>query len=168
MFELFFPDEFYSSAYVIDFLQYYKDGYRGIIFDIDNTLVPHGAPADERSIALFKHLKEIGFEALLLSNNKGERVAMFNEQIGVHMIWKANKPFPEKYREAMKIMKTDEKSTLFVGDQLFTDVWGAKNAGIRSILVQPMNPREEIQIVLKRKLEAVVLHFYLKKHSIKR
>ncbi len=168
MFELFFPDEFYSSAYVIDFLQYYKDGYRGIIFDIDNTLVPHGAPADERSIALFKHLKEIGFEALLLSNNKEERVAMFNEQIGVHMIWKANKPFPEKYREAMKIMKTDEKSTLFVGDQLFTDVWGAKNAGIRSILVQPMNPREEIQIVLKRKLEAVVLHFYLKKHSIKR
>ena len=108
MFELFFPDEFYSSAYVIDFLQYYKDGYRGIIFDIDNTLVPHGAPADERSIALFKHLKEIGFEALLLSNNKEERVAMFNEQIGVHMIWKANKPFPEKYREAMKIMKTDE------------------------------------------------------------
>ena len=168
MFELFFPDEFYSSAYVIDFLQYYKDGYRGIIFDIDNTLVPHGAPADERSIALFKHLKEIGFEALLLSNNKEERVAMFNEQIGVHMIWKANKPFPEKYREAMKIMKTDEKSTLFVGDQLFTDVWGAKNAGIHSILVQPMNPREEIQIVLKRKLEAVVLHFYLKKHSIKR
>ena len=130
--------------------------------------MPHGAPADERSIALFKHLKEIGFEALLLSNNKEERVAMFNEQIGVHMIWKANKPFPEKYREAMKIMKTDEKSTLFVGDQLFTDVWGAKNAGIRSILVQPMNPREEIQIVLKRKLEAVVLHFYLKKHSIKR
>ena len=168
MFELFFPDEFYSSAYVIDFLQYYKDGYRGIIFDIDNTLVPHGAPADERSIALFKHLKEIGFEALLLSNNKEERVAMFNEQIGVHMIWKANKPFPEKYREAMKIMKTDEKSTLFIGDQLFTDVWGAKNAGIRSILVQPMNPKEEIQIVLKRKLEAVVLHFYLKKHSIKR
>lgn len=168
MFELFFPDEYYSSAYVIDFLQYYKDGYRGIIFDIDNTLVPHGAPADERSIALFKHLKEIGFEALLLSNNKEERVAMFNEQIGVHMIWKANKPFPEKYREAMKIMKTDEKSTLFIGDQLFTDVWGAKNAGIRSILVQPMNPREEIQIVLKRKLEAVVLHFYLKKHSIKR
>lgn len=168
MFELFFPDEYYSSAYVIDFLQYYKDGYRGIIFDIDNTLVPHGAPADERSIALFKHLKEIGFEALLLSNNKEERVAMFNEQIGVHMIWKANKPFPEKYREAMKIMKTDEKSTLFIGDQLFTDVWGAKNAGIRSILVQPMNPKEEIQIVLKRKLEAVVLHFYLKKHSIKR
>lgn len=164
----FYPGEYVDSTYGIDFKGLYEEGYRGIIFDIDNTLVPHGAPADERSIALFKHLKEIGFEALLLSNNKEERVAMFNEQIGVHMIWKANKPFPEKYREAMKIMKTDEKSTLFVGDQLFTDVWGAKNAGIRSILVQPMNPREEIQIVLKRKLEAVVLHFYLKKHSIKR
>ena len=60
MLERFYPDEYYESAYIIDFEQYYKDGYRGIIFDIDNTLVPHGAPADERSVALFKRLKDIG------------------------------------------------------------------------------------------------------------
>lgn len=167
MFETFYPDEYYDSAYNIDFEQLYRDGYRGIIFDIDNTLVPHGAPADERSIALFKRLKEIGFDATLLSNNKEARVAMFNEPIGVHMIWKANKPSPVKYKEAMSLMKTDEKKTIFVGDQLFTDVWGAKNAGIRSFLVKPMNPKEEIQIVLKRRLEAIVLYSYLKKYQMK-
>lgn len=83
------------------------------------------------------------------------------------MIWKANKPSPVKYREAMERMGTEEKNTLFVGDQLFTDVWGAKNARIRSFLVKPMNPKEEIQIVLKRKLEAIVLWAYLKNHEMK-
>ena len=165
MLEIFYPDEYYDSTYSIDFEQLYKEGYRGVIFDIDNTLVPHGAPADERSIVLFKRLKKIGFDAVLLSNNKEARVTMFNKPIGVHMIWKANKPSPSGYREAMKRMKTDVSNTIFVGDQLFTDIWGAKNAGIRSFLVKPMNPKEEIQIVLKRRLEAIVLHFYLKHNN---
>ena len=167
MFEKFYPDEYYDSAYSIDYKGLYDKGYRGVIFDIDNTLVPHGEPADSRSIALFKQLKEIGFDAVLLSNNKEKRVAMFNEPIGVHTIWKANKPLPKKYLEAMELMGSDTTSTIFVGDQLFTDVWGAKNAKICSFLVKPMNPKEEIQIVLKRKLEAIVLHFYLKNHRMK-
>ena len=167
MLELFFPDEYYESTYIIDFEQYYKDGYRGVIFDIDNTLVPHGAPADDRSISLFKRLKELGFDSVLLSNNKEPRVAMFNEPIGTNMIWKAGKPLPENYRKAMEIMHTDTTNTLFVGDQLFTDVWGAKKTGIRALLVKPMNPKEEIQIVLKRKLEAIVLRAYLKGHVMK-
>lgn len=166
MLEKFYPDEYYGSAYGIDFARYYQKGYRGIIFDIDNTLVPHGAPADERSMALFERLRDLGFESLLLSNNKEERVAMFNEKIQTKTIWKANKPFPDNYKKAMERMKTDENTTLFVGDQLFTDIWGAKKAGIRTILVKPMDPREEIQIVLKRKLEKIVLFFYLKKHSM--
>jgi hypothetical protein len=60
----------------------------------------------------------------------------------------------------MEIMGTDTTNTLFIGDQLFTDVWGAKRAGIRNILVKPIHPKEEIQIVLKRYLEKIVLYFY--------
>ena len=81
MFERFYPDKYVESAYVIDYEGMYKEGYRGIIFDIDNTLVPHGAPADKRSIALFKRLKAIGYECLLLSNNKEPRVKMFNDAV---------------------------------------------------------------------------------------
>lgn len=61
-------------------------------------------------------------------------------------------------------MGTDRTNTVFIGDQLFTDVWGAKRAGIRNILVKPIHPKEEIQIVLKRYLEKLVLHFYNKKN----
>jgi hypothetical protein len=60
----------------------------------------------------------------------------------------------------MEMMHTDTDTTVFVGDQLFTDVWGAKKAGIFSILVKPIHPKEEIQIVLKRRLEWIVLFFY--------
>ena len=167
MFEMFFPDDYVASTYVIPFEKLYKEGYRGLIFDIDNTLVPHGAPADERAKKLFGRLKDIGFDCCLLSNNQEPRVKMFNEEIGVHYICDAHKPSVKNYQKAMEIMGTDLKSTIFIGDQLFTDVWGAKRTGIRNFLVKPIHPKEEIQIVLKRYLERIVLYFYEKDRKTK-
>ena len=166
MLERLYPNVYLDSTYEIDFEQYYQDGYRAIIFDIDNTLVPHGAPADQRAIALFKRLHALGYQTMMLSNNKEPRVKMFCDAVDVEYIYKAGKPNPANYREAMKRMHTDEKNTLFVGDQIFTDVWGANKAGIYSILVKPIHPKEEIQIVLKRYLEKVVLFCY-KRHMYK-
>ena len=167
MLECLYPKVYLDSTYEIDFEQYYQDGYRAIIFDIDNTLVPHGAPADQRAIALFKRLHALGYQTMMLSNNKEPRVKMFCDAVDAEYIYKAGKPNPANYREAMKRMHTDEKNTLFVGDQIFTDVWGANKAGIYSILVKPIHPKEEIQIVLKRYLEKVVLFCY-KRHMYKK
>lgn len=160
MFKSFYPDCYMNSTYEIDFDAYYEKGYRGIIFDIDNTLVPHGAPADERSKALFAHLKELGYKVVLLSNNKEPRVKMFNDVVKVSYIFKAGKPLVKNYLKAMEMMGTNKDNTIFVGDQLFTDVWGAKRTGIHNVLVQPINKKEEIQIVLKRYLEKIVLKSY--------
>ena len=168
MFEMFFPDEYVASTYVIPFEKLYEEGYRGVIFDIDNTLVPHGAPADKRAIKLFARLKELGFDACLLSNNKEPRVKMFNDDVQVNYIFDAHKPSVKNYQKAMELMGTDMDTTIFVGDQLFTDVWGAKRTGIRNILVKPIHPKEEIQIVLKRKLEKIVLYFYKKQKKASR
>ena len=88
---------------------------------------------------------------------------MFNKDIGTDYIYNARKPSTKNYIRAMEIMGTDRTNTVFVGDQLFTDVWGAKRAGIRNILVRPIHPKEEIQIVLKRYLEKIVLYFYKKR-----
>ena len=162
LFETFYPDAWVDSTYQIDFDELYKKGYRGLIFDIDNTLVPHGEPADERAKALFAHLKELGFSCCLLSNNQLERVQMFNRDVQVHFIEDAHKPSRKKYLKAMELMGTDLSNTMFIGDQLFTDVYGAKRTGMTNILVKPIHPKEEIQIVLKRYLEKIVLHFYQK------
>lgn len=160
MLRTFYPDEYVDSTYGIPFEKLYEEGYRGIIFDIDNTLVPHGAPADERAKELFARLKQIGFDCCLLSNNQEPRVKMFNDDVQVNYIFDAHKPSVKNYQKAMEIMGTDVNSTIFIGDQLFTDVWGAKRTGIRNILVKPIHPKEEIQIVFKRYLEKIVLFFY--------
>lgn len=157
---IFFPGEYLDSTYVIDFDKLYKDGYRAVIFDVDNTLVPHDAPADERAKELFSHLKDLGYSCMLLSNNKEPRVKKFNEVVQVNYIYKANKPMPANYKKAMEIMGTTKENTLFVGDQIFTDVMGGNLAGIRTILVKPIHPKEEIQIVLKRIPEKLILFFY--------
>lgn len=165
MFRCFFPDEYRNSAYEIDFEQLYREGYRGLLFDIDNTLVPHGAPADDRAKALFRRLRELGFRSCFLSNNKIGRVSSFNDEIGETFIENAHKPSVRGYRRAMELLGTNTENTIFIGDQLFTDIYGAKRAGIRNILVRPIHPREEIQIVFKRYLEKIVLYFYLKEEG---
>lgn len=160
MFRRFYPDEYLESTYVIDFEKLYQQGFRGILFDIDNTLVPHGAKADERCQILFRRLKELGFQIMLLSNNKEPRVKSFNDVVQVAYIYKANKPFPQNYIKAMEQIGTTKENTIFVGDQLFTDIWGAKKTGMRTFLVKPIYPKEEIQIVIKRFFEKIVLFFY--------
>lgn len=162
MLKQFYPDYEVDSSYVIDYKALYEKGYRGVIFDIDNTLVPHGAPADERAVALFEKLRGIGFQTMLLSNNKEPRVKMLADEVGSGYIYKAGKPGKKGYLRAMEQMGTDVGNTIFVGDQLFTDVWGAKRLGILNYLVKPIHPKEEIQIVLKRYLEKIVLRSYHK------
>ena len=171
MLRIFYPKRIADSSYVIDYDILYKEGYRGIIFDIDNTLVEHGADASPRAIELIARLQKIGFQVCLISNNKEERVTRFNKDIKVKFIHNANKPAKRNFIRATKLMATTIKDTVFIGDQLFTDVFGANRIGMMSYFVKPIGPKEEIQIVFKRKLERIVLKHYrrdLRRGKIKR
>lgn len=161
--ERFYPDHEVDSAYSIDYVSLRQSGKKAIIFDVDNTLVPHGAPADDRAKELFDKLNGLGYKTLLLSNNKEPRVKSFSDAVVSTYIFKAGKPGRAGYEKAMEKMGSTPETTIFVGDQLFTDVWGAKKAGIDTYLVKPIHPKEEIQIVLKRRLEWIVLFFYHRK-----
>jgi HAD superfamily phosphatase (TIGR01668 family) len=164
----FYPKRIADSAYTIDYEKLYREGYRGILFDIDNTLVEHDADASDRAVKLLLRLKKTGFKICLISNNKKERVVRFNSQLRLNYIYDAHKPSRKSYIKAMKIMVTGIKNTVFVGDQLFTDVYGANRIGMMTYLVKPIHPKEEIQIVLKRKLERIVLYYYRKDMKKKR
>ncbi len=155
-----YPYEIINSVYQFDFKKLHAAGINAVIFDIDNTLVEHGAPADKRAVDFFNILKKMGLKTCLLSNNKIPRVEPFAEKTGSYYIADAKKPSVKNYLEAMKLMSSSRRNTAFFGDQIFTDIYGANKSGIRAYLVKPIHPKEEIQIVLKRKLEAVVLFFY--------
>ena len=149
-----------ESTYSIDFDALYKKGYRNVIFDIDNTLVCHGAPQTEQSLTFLKGLMDKGFGVLFLSNNKEPRVKSFNDPLGAQYIYRAGKPGVKGYLQAVEMLGGTIDNTLFVGDQLFTDVWGANRAGMHTILVKPIDKHEEIQIVIKRIFEKPILRSY--------
>lgn len=156
----FYPDERKNSVYEIDFETLYSQGYRGLLFDIDNTLVGHGDPADERAIELFQKLHEIGFKTCLISNNKEPRVKPFADAVESYYVYKANKPSGAGYEKGCEVMGVPKDQAIFIGDQLFTDIWGANRAGIRNIFTKRLYFHEEPQIHLKRVLEWIVLAFY--------
>ena len=125
-----------------------------MIFDIDNTLVAHGAGADEQIIRLFARIHELGMKTMLVSNNGEARVKPFAEQVRSEYVHKAGKPKRAGYEKAMRRMGTTAEHTLFVGDQIFTDVWGANRAGMHTILTEPVDiSTDEIQITMKRWFE---------------
>lgn len=167
MFKKFYPTVYSPSAYTVDFSTIYKKGYKGLILDIDNTFVEHGAPADEKVIAFFNELHNIGFKTCIISNNNEARVKPFAKDVDSLYICNAHKPSPENYLKAISMMNLNKSEILFVGDQLFTDIFGANKTGIKSVLVKPIKIDPYFYIRLKRLGEKIVLPFYFrysKKH----
>ncbi|MCR4838144.1 MAG: HAD-IIIA family hydrolase [Eubacterium sp.] len=168
-----YPNAYFTSTYAIDFAKLYRAGFRGILFDIDNTLVPHDAMTDERSRTLLRQLREIGFSICFVSNNDEPRVANFVAELHVdglpdpQYIFKAAKPRGQGYIDGIRKMDLHHSQVIFVGDQLLTDIWGANNAKLPSILVQPVAPETKLQIKLKRILEKPVIKMYLRKHPLR-
>jgi len=156
----FLPQTDYKSAYEIPYEELFRKGIRGIVFDIDNTLVLPDAPADQRSEELFQRIRGCGMKTCLVSNNGEQRVRSFAEEVDSPYVFKAWKPGKRGFLKAMEQMGTDARSTASVGDQLFTDMVGSNRCGLFSILVKPMTGKEEIQIRLKRILEIPFLFFY--------
>lgn len=158
MLEGLYPQLEIPSVYGFDFRKAYAEGVRGLIFDIDNTLVPHDAPADARAEGLVRNLKDMGFCLTIVSNNSEERVVTFTERMGIPYVCRAHKPSPAGYLAACQKMDLVPEQVLFFGDQIFTDIWGANRAGVKSVLVAPLDPDTDLfQIRLKRLLEKPVL-----------
>ena len=148
-----YPDRHVKDAYAIDYRALYDEGYRGLIYDIDNTLVLHGAPADDRAKALMAQLHAIGFATIILSNSTGHRAGVFAAAAGSEVETGGRKPLPGKFYVCMERMGTTPETTACIGDQVFTDILGANLAGVTSILTDPLSPKELKWVQLKRPFE---------------
>ena len=136
-------------------------GVKGIVLDVDNTLEPYENPLPgELVVNWLNSLRENGISAAIVSNNDGERINLFNSTLNLPVYFKAMKPFKKNVMNAMWDMGTNVGNTILMGDQIFTDVWAAHNAGIKAILVPPINDKRDILTKFKRLLEKVVLNKY--------
>lgn len=165
MFKKFYPYEYIENVFYIDYRKLYEKGYRGIIFDIDNTLVPHGTDSVREIDELFKFIQNIGFKTILLSNNGEERIKRFLKNIDSLYISNAEKPKIDGYLKAMDMLKLRRNQVVFIGDQVFTDIYGANKAGIANILVKYIGYYEKEKKGTRRNLEKIILKLYKRNKS---
>ena len=160
----FIPDIIYNTVYDIDFEMLKKNNIKGLIFDIDNTLVSYQQKMPtENVIALLNKLKNDGFDICFISNNNKERVDLFNSEFKYCSFPNAGKPSIKYIKEALKAMNATVKNTAMIGDQIFTDVFAAKRIKIKSILVTPIEPVETLFFKFKRIMEKPFLKKYYKR-----
>ncbi|MDO5564235.1 MAG: HAD hydrolase-like protein [Eubacteriales bacterium] len=162
MFNKFFPNEYITSVYTHDFSTY---NAKAILFDIDNTLVLHDEEATWYAKIFIKALKDKGIKIGIVSNNTGKRVYDFSYEIGADIfIENANKPKKDGYINAINLLNKisvgnqgkqffNVNNVIFVGDQIFTDIYGANKAGLYTILTKPVGKEKYFHIKLKRILE---------------
>ena len=141
-----------------------KKEIRGVLFDIDNTLAPYEtAIPDAKLCQYLKTLDKAGITIGLISNNKRERVELFNKGLGYFSIYKSKKPSPKSIIQFIQQHKLKHNEVIFVGDQLFTDCLAAHRAGIECIIVNPLCVDPGIFFKLKRSLEKPFISIYKKK-----
>jgi hypothetical protein len=150
------PDEYAPSVHDVDFSRLWAGGIRVLLFDLDNTLCFWRENPDERSLGLLRELLASGFRIAVLSNGQlGEREKTLEALLGlgIPVIWPARKPMSHGFRRALRLLSARPKETAVIGDQLFTDVWGAKRLGLYAVRVSPLDPREHPLTKILRKLE---------------
>ena len=160
MLKVFYPYEYVKSVFDIDYDKLFALGYRGVIFDIDNTLVHHGEDSTPEVDELFRQIHSTGLKTLLLSNNNTERIERFLMNIDSLYIPDADKPKVDNYYKAVDMLGLKLNEVVFVGDQLFTDIYGANKCGMANILVKFLQYETETKIGKKRTLEKYILKFY--------
>ncbi len=151
------PRLFVPSVFAIDLDRLWGLGVRGIIVDLDNTLVSwnhNEASAD--LMAWVGLVKRRTFQLCLVSNNTGPRVERFADLLGVPAIAQAAKPRRRAFRAAMRLMGTAAESTAVIGDQIFTDVLGGNRLHCYTILVMPLAETEYWATRLIRRVERFV------------
>ncbi len=158
MFEKFIPNMRVDSVFDIDLEGLYAQGYRGIITDLDNTLVGAKAPlATPELIEWFEKVKKCGFKLVIVSNNNLNRVSVFANPLNIEFVHAARKPSGAAFHRAMEMMGLGPKETIVVGDQMMTDVFGGNRQGLFTVLVLPISVQDErFGTKINRMLERIV------------
>lgn len=154
------PTYFFESVEEIPFELLEENKIKGIIFDVDNTLVDMTSILSEKKYEWIKVAKKRGFLICILSNSINEgKVKRLMRELGVNGMYFAMKPFLKGFKIALNILGLKKEQVIMIGDQLFTDILGANRFGIKSILVDPISSLEGPVTKLRRPIESI----YIKK-----
>ncbi|MGN1344791.1 MAG: YqeG family HAD IIIA-type phosphatase [Traorella sp.] len=153
-----YPDEIKQKLVDIDLNILYEQKISILILDVDNTLCLH----DEESISQEKLMwiqkaLDLGMKIILISNNHASRIERIAKKIGCQFCAFSLKPLPFVYMKIIKQNLVDKNCMMCIGDQLFTDILGAKLMGLKNIYVKPMSEKDIIYTRIPRKIEKWIL-----------
>lgn len=162
---LFVPDHYFDTVYEVTPEMLIEKGIKGIILDIDNTLVPYEIPEPtEENVAWLKSMWDAGIKTAFVSNNHQDRVELYNEKLGCPAFWDSGKPFKKACRRALEAMEVEASEAAIIGDQIFTDVLAGRNAKLAlAILVKPIKDKKSLFFRFKRVLEKPFIASYNRK-----
>ncbi|PKM83469.1 MAG: YqeG family HAD IIIA-type phosphatase [Firmicutes bacterium HGW-Firmicutes-13] len=164
MLNLLCPNVYLKSIYDLDLDKLKKNGIKGIITDLDNTLIAWNQNQMIPKLdQWFNELKKENFKICIVSNNSQERVNLFADSLNIPAIPKAEKPRRKAFRLALQELKIMPHEGAVIGDQVFTDVLGGNRMGLFTVLVLPVSEHEFIGTKFVRKVERHVLQALKKK-----
>ncbi len=166
--KLFKPDGYYDSISSIDLAELKGVGIKGLILDLDNTLLPR----DERETSdgvnnWLRAARELGFRMCIVSNNRGERVKEVARELNLPVVALAAKPCRRAFKQGLEILRVKKEETAVIGDQIFTDVLGGNLVGLKTILVVPVSPQELLHTRILRRLERIIIKKLIKQNQLK-
>jgi len=158
MIRIFCPDECLGSLLDVDLDELWQKGYRGIILDIDNTLLPWaGDTLDQDTITWVKRAREMGFRLCLTSNALKDRVERIAAALDVPAVASAVKPRKKPFRQALRLLRTQPRETVVIGDQMFTDILGGNRMALYTILIDPVATEELKATKMMRRIERRII-----------
>ena len=158
------PKEYVKSIFDIQIDELVRRGYKGIITDLDNTLVEWDREeATPELMEWLKKVSEAGMKVIIVSNNNEQRVKSFVTPLGIPFVFKARKPLGKSFRYACEVLELPPEKTVMLGDQLFTDILGGNLAGIYTILVAPVAATDGFFTRFNRRAERIAMHRMRKK-----
>ena len=157
--EIYIPDIYQKSIYVIDYQKLINRGIKCLLFDLDNTLVPISDKKPSEKLKKFiDKLKEMGFKVVIFTKSNKHRLLPFKNDLDVDCSASSHKPRPTKFLQVLKLYGYSISEVAIIGDQLLTDVLGGNRIGITTILVNPISTKDFFWTRFSRKKEAKIMN----------
>lgn len=164
MLKHFLPNQHVKSILDISPSELQEKGIKGIITDLDNTLVEWDRPqATPRVIEWLEKMQAKNIKVTIVSNNNEKRVKAFSDPLNITFIYRAKKPMTHAFHRAAQLMKLKKEETVVIGDQLLTDVFGGNRSGFHTILVVPVAQTDGLATKFNRFVERRILNWFRKK-----
>jgi len=166
---IFYPNGYFNKVSEISLEYLNENNIKGLILDVDNTLIDYYRNMSEETVEWANNLKQNGIKMCILSNSeKQEKVRAVAEKLGLQYSYFGMKPLKKGFKKAQKMLGLESNEIAAVGDQIFTDVIGSNRMKMHSILVEPIERKDIWLTQIKRPFENYIKKKYLKTKDIKK